>query len=290
MNPVSSRPVFFAKLIRRCMRRRITLIKHRRSSFLGVPILFGNSFPKSGTHLLTQVLAGFTKLGPAVDTGLPTILTFDGPTGRPRPIQDVLNDLYRLQPGDVAYGHLHATLDVIAVLCRDGIAPYFIYRDPRDVVVSHVFYVTEIAPRHVHHQYYRQELHSFDERLRVSILGRPDADIPFPDIRGRFEPYLGWLDQPEAFSLRFEDLVTRQDETLLKIFDHALSRGFPTPWGRETALGILRASINPERSPTFRRGKVGGWQEHFTESHKELFKEVAGDLLICLGYEQDNDW
>ena len=49
-------------------------------------------------------------------------------------------------------------------------------------------------------------------------------------------------------------------------------------------------SIDPKRSPTFRSGKAGGWQEAFTEEHKRLFKEVSGDLLIELGYEKDHGW
>jgi hypothetical protein len=35
---------------------------------------------------------------------------------------------------------------------------------------------------------------------------------------------------------------------------------------------------------------TGGWREFFTEEHKQLFKDVAGDLLVRLGYEKDNNW
>jgi len=36
--------------------------------------------------------------------------------------------------------------------------------------------------------------------------------------------------------------------------------------------------------------KPEGWRTSFTPENKALFKEVAGDLLIQLGYEKDNDW
>ena len=88
-------------------------------------------------------------------------------------------------------------------------AAYFILRDPRDVVVSHVHYVTEMEPNHIHHRYYSQELHTFDERLRASILGIPDPAIPFPDIRQRFLPYLGWLDAPRSADLALRRLPGR---------------------------------------------------------------------------------
>ena len=38
-----------------------------------------------------------------------------------------------------------------------GLAAYFILRDPRDVVVSHVHYITEMEPNHIHHRYYTED-------------------------------------------------------------------------------------------------------------------------------------
>jgi hypothetical protein len=49
-------------------------------------------------------------------------------------------------------------------------------------------------------------------------------------------------------------------------------------------------AIQPRKSHTFRSGKTGGWKQHFTDEHKSLFKDVAGDLLVKLGYEENNDW
>ena len=92
-----------------------------RRSLRGVPILFANSFPKSGTHLLTQVLQGFPRLGPAVDSGLPAVVTFEGDTGRARQTQEILADLQRLLPGDIAYGHVHALPPVVGLVWREGL-------------------------------------------------------------------------------------------------------------------------------------------------------------------------
>lgn len=276
------------KLARWRMRQLVVMAQY--GSLAGVPIFFANSFPKSGTHLLTQVLQGLTKIGPAVDGGLPAVLTFDGPSGEIRSQNQILKDLQRLSPGDIAYGHLHALPSVVSLLTQDGMAPVFIFRDPRDVVVSHVHYVTEMEPTHVHHQFYNQELKTFDERLRVSILGRPDSGIDFPNIQERFEPYLGWLERSEVLVLQFEDFITNQDKTLLRVLDHARGRGFPVEMEEQEALQILKSAIDPTRSPTFRSGKVGKWRESFMDEHKILFKEVAGDLLVKLGYEQSTDW
>jgi Sulfotransferase domain len=279
-----------ARLVRRAVRRFGQMARFRRLTLAGVPVLLANSFPKSGTHLLTQVLQGFPVIGPAVDSGLPAIVTYEGDSGRQRQGIEILADLQRLKAGDLAYGHIHALPEVVRFLCQPGYAAYFILRDPRDVVVSHVHYVTEMEPNHIHHRYYSEELHSFDERLAVSILGRPDVPIPFPDIQARFEPYLGWLDHPEVLVLHFEDFIQQQEAALERVLDHAVQRGFPMQVSRPAAIQALAHSIDPQRSPTFRSGKVGGWRDQFSTENKRLFKQVAGELLLRLGYEQGDDW
>jgi hypothetical protein len=155
-------------------------------------------------------------------------------------------------------------------------------------VVSHVFYVTEMETRHVHHSFYAS-LPDFDARLRVSILGRPDAEVEFPDIASRFAPYLGWLEHAEVLSIHFEDLVHDRAATLTRIMEHFLAR-VPLPASRGSVLNYLEASINPQKSPTFRSGRTGEWRRHFTVEHKRMFKDCAGDLLMKLGYEMNHDW
>lgn len=279
-----------AKLLRRAIRRSGQKLRYRQWSLDDEPILFANSFPKSGTHLLTQVLKGFSRLGPVVDSGLPAVTSFDGYTGRPRTELEIQRDLERLLPGDIAYGHVHAFPKAVEFLCQAGVVAYFILRDPRDVVVSHVYYITEIEPDHIHHSYYTEQLNDFDERLQTSILGIPDPEIPFPDIRARFELYMGWLDRPEVLTLHFEDFVNDREGSIERVYDHAIKRGFQTSFEKGASIKLLAKGIDPQRSPTFRSGKVGGWKTAFSSKNKDLFKEITGDLLIRLGYEKKLDW
>ncbi len=253
-----------------------------------LPILLGISFPKSGTHLLDQILLGFANVAPYAKRVHSFYAEYEGESGKKREPEKALAWLDSLLPCDVASAHLFARPEAIARICTEKFAPYFIFRDPRDVVVSHVFYVTDMEARHVHHEYYKS-LPDFDARLKVSILGRPDANIEFSNIAGRFEPYLGWLNRPEVLTIHFEDLIHARESTLTSIMDHLLSR-VPLPTPRQLILNSLEASINPTKSPTFRSGKTGEWKKHFTEEHKKIFKDVAGDLLVKLGYEKNNDW
>lgn len=252
------------------------------------PILLGISFPKSGTHLLDQILLGFSNIAPFSKRLHSFYAEYEGESGRKRSPEQALTWLDALRPRDVASAHLFARPDAIKRVCSPAFVPYFIFRDPRDVVVSHVFYVTDMEAHHVHHDYY-QTLPDFNARLKVSILGRPDWDTEFPDIAGRFAPYLDWLSQPEVLAIHFEDLIHDRLAALTRIMDHLLVRA-PLPANRQMILDALETSINPKKSPTFRSGKTGEWEAHFTKEHKTIFKEVAGDLLIKLGYEKNNDW
>lgn len=254
----------------------------------GWPILLGISFPKSGTHLLDQILLGFNRVAPFSRRLHSFYAEYEGESGRKRSPEQALAWLKSLRPGDVASAHLFARDESVKCVSSAAFVPYFIFRDPRDVVVSHVFYVTDMEAQHVHHAYY-QSLPDFNARLNVSILGRPDTSIEFPNIADRFAPYLAWLDQPSVMSIHFEDLISDRAAMLNRIIDHFLTR-VPLNAPRELILEGLESSINPRRSPTFRSGKTGEWKKHFTEEHKKIFKNVAGDLLIRLGYEKDQDW
>ena len=58
-------------------------------------------------------------------------------------------------------------------------------------------------------------------------------------------------------------------------------------------LGVkgARFACNARRaSATFRSGKTGEWKKYFKDEHKKIFKDIAEDLLIRLGYERDLNW
>lgn len=279
-----------ARLLRRRIRRYQASREFPAMRQEDLPILFANSFPKSGTHLLTQILNGFSQFAPFVNSGLPPVLSFEGKSGKLRDPKIMAGELEQFLPGDIGYGHVHAYPELVEMLTASGKAAFFIYRDPRDVVVSHVHYVVELNSEHVHHRHYTEELNNFEDRLETSIRGLPDAEQPFPNVRKRFAPYLDWLSQKAVHSLRFEDLINAQEKSLQKIIEFVKMRGFALDQVINLVTSHLRKNIDPKQSPTFRSGKIGGWRKSFSDRHKEIFKDLAGDLLIQLGYEKDRNW
>jgi hypothetical protein len=251
------------------------------------PIVFGNAMPKSGSHLLTQVLFGLTELGPFVDPGFPPVNRDEA--NRPLSAEKVFDGIYRMRPGDIRYGYIHAEEPYISLLTQPEQATIFVFRDPRDMLVSHVFYATDLYEEHGMHPYYEQ-LDDMEARLNAAIEGVSDPKYYLSNVKERYDSYLGWLDQPDVLCLRFEDLILERDITLARLLGYLEVRGFDLTVPREQAIEILKAGIVPQKSGTFRKGQPGNWREHFTEVNKARFKEIAGDLLIRLGYEEDDQW
>jgi hypothetical protein len=265
------------------------LLEWRRLSFTGLPIIFGNAIPKSGSKLLEQLLRGFGAVGPFVEVpGEPIrMITVEG---RQRSTQEILADLGSLGPGDIALGYLRATPEYVAFFSQVQWAHYFIYRDPRDLLVSQVYYATEIYEGHALHEFYNR-LPNMDERLKAVIQGiHEDEKASRPGIADQYSRFMAWLHFPAVMPVRFEDLITNRSQAINAMLDHLEQTGYHIPVDRQIAIEKIVRSIDPKRSPTFRKGVVGDWRTHFTDEHKRLFKDTAGDLLIQLGYEQNNDW
>lgn len=264
------------------------ILRWKRFSFGDAPPIFGNAKPKSGSHLLLQILNGFTRIMPYRYVEAEPIRTIKRDAGR-RTVDDILADLRAIPNGVIGWGYVDATKENVSFLTQPGRVNYFIYRDPRDMLVSQVFFATDMHEEHGMHDFYNS-LPDFSERLKVAITGIDRDGLKMVSVKQRYDGVFQWLETPGVLCIRFEDLINDRDATLHSMLDEAEKTGYQIPTPREKALSILVETIQPRKSHTFRSGKTGGWREFFTEEHKSLFKDVAGDLVVRLGYEKTNDW
>ena len=274
------------KLINR-VPRTISGIQAKKDDYLKHPPILANSFPKSGTHLLTQIVSaipGYQNYGAFIAT-TPTI-----------PFQErhssLLNRMLKNSvPSELISAHLYYNPLYLSTLEDKNLVHYFIYRDPRDVVISEAHYLTYMNRWHRLHRYFRA-LPTDERRILFSIQGAIEEDFPYPypSIGDRFEKYKGWMTNENVCAIRFEDLISDQrEETIRAMMRYYLTRT-SIHYDEDELVERAIGQIAPEKSHTFRSGKAGGWKDTFNANHKELMKKYAGDLLIELGYENDLNW
>ena len=239
-------------------------------------------------HLLLQILNGLTQIMPYKYVEAEPIRTIKKEGGR-RTADEILRDLRVVPNGVIGWGYLEATKENASFLMDIGRVNYFIYRDPRDLLVSHVFFATDMHEEHGMHEYYTS-LPDFGAKLNVAITGINRDGLYMVSVKQRYAGVFQWLEQKNVMCIRFEDLINNRDVTLNAMLEEVEKTGYKIPTPREKSLSVLVDAIQPKKSHTFRSGKTDGWREHFTDEHKKLFKDVAGDLLVRLGYEKNNDW
>lgn len=261
-----------------------------------------NSLPKAGTNLLTKVLGLFPQLSEnKVHFGYSNKELFNQGKNKTKESVFVGVDFpHRVNAGDMksalasltanefASGHIPFSPAAVGLLKQLGIKMVLMLRDPRDVVVSHAKYVAT-NPDHPLHTLYSKL--SVDEQIEISICGSDKSNPSLTDIGSRLKSILGWMEQPFVYTTYFEKLVGKKgggsdEEQLNELQEIAEFLGIDTD---NDQLSQIAANIFGGTG-TFRKGKIAGWKKDFNENHKKLFSQNCGQLLIDIGYEENNDW
>ncbi len=163
-----------------------------------------------------------------------------------------------------------------------------LYRDPRDCFVSREFYA-------------QRQLGTRPER---SDIGDPDYLRDQSELRLAIANSRRTLEvertlRSEAFdvlTIRYEEMKADFPGTVWKVLHHVAPHLGPTTLVRTPFFPkVLPLGLHIRRArnlrPLFRKGVVGDWRNHLdSEAAKDVFKELGGDLLIELGYENGTDW
>jgi len=183
--------------------------------------------------------------------------------------------------------HVHGSRHNARVL-REAEVPYLImYRDLRDVAVSHVFYVQR-TPWHPEHPDY--------EGLPIEDGLRHFGNTLLPEFVEWIRLWYTNRDPDSSLVVCYEDLLADTVATFRNV-----ARLFDLPDDPDTIQSIVEAhrfenlSGGRDRGENaddsfFRKGVSGDWQNHFTPELKTLYKDIAGQALIDFGYESDLDW
>lgn len=273
-------------VVRKLQQKYLQAIK--RIDFRSCPegAVFLNSFPKSGTHLLYQIFENLPNIKNYY-TFIASMPSFPHVEVRKNKIVKKINNIVNCE---LVRAHLFFDNEFVKLLKEKNTVLFFIYRDPRDVVISEANYLYDMNKFHSLHKFYKN-LHNIDDRIMFSIMGNQfiNTKYHYYNIYDRFNKYKGWLNDKNVFSIKYEDLVGESSKEKVKQIISYYAKQINNQ-DIENLFSIAISSINPQKSHTFREGGTNKWKKYFNKEHKKVFKEIAGDLLIELGYEKNFDW
>lgn len=253
-----------------------------------------DSIPKAGTHVVTRLIQ----------------LLWEG-----QDIKFMVNneDYGRISteeaeavfPGEsIIVSHAYPNKYNTSILEKHNLYAIFIIRDPRDQIVSMANWMRN-APKHVFK--YAYEKYSVDRLITALIKFEKDLN-PYQhifqhkselnelksvhNITDFYQLYLPWQKNPRVYVTRFEKLIGEQgggtlDEQITEIMNIANHIGCSISHDKASKIA---KNLFHEKEVTFFKGQIGAWKTNFSQRHKNIFKAVAGNLLVTLGYEKDLNW
>ena len=106
-----------------------------------------------------------------------------------------------------------------------------------------------------------------------------------------------WLEHVEVITaVKYEDMLMDPESTLSGLLEDYLDEA---PNQEEVSHIVDRFSFKrltgrspgeEDRGSFARKGIHGDWRNYFNAASRALFNDYAGDLLIELGYERDDNW
>jgi len=231
------------------------------------------TIPKSGTHLI-QAIAIMISGKPVVEIGIKNINfnNLDFQTDR--------IDIYHLWPSFLTMQQTLLKNAKIVIMIRD----------PRDTIISRVHWIeknklpiSDYSPEEFKNLDFQTKLQTvlFHERFQRTNFT---------------EQAIAWMQCPYVHVCRFEDLVGPKgggdrNRQIAAIRQLAWFMGFDLPAPR---IAFIADTVFGENKAigkgTFRKGQIGSWKNYFGPEEKALYKELMGQDLVEMRYEQDNNW
>ena len=228
--------------------------------------IFINSIPKCGTNLVIRCVELLTKRKATnINENLVTV-----------------NQLPKVDPKPILFWHVGFSEQALNIFKNNNFLGIFIYRDPRDRIISAAFWCLKYPHLLEQMGYKKGEKINFADLITKLI----------PITKKEYDKYLGWLGTRSVFfPIKFEHLVGPkgggksyiQQQTIKNICNHLKIYASVS-----TVNNCIKDLYG--NTVTFREGKIGKWKNYFSAQHKKLFKQEFGNLLIRLGYEKNLNW
>ena len=250
-----------------------------------LPIVLGNSIPKSGTNLLLRSLYMMPYLYRKFTRTIDSVNE-----------KHAIEVLCKSKKGQIIASHLKYTARLSAILETYDIKHIFIVRDPRDIAVSNFIYITYKDKSHRLHNYFANKLRDDNTRLYASINGISkdllDDNLHSLSLADHISAYLPWYNNKSVLIIKFEELIGQKGGGSRSSQINAINKicDFIGIDMNIKKIAQLADNLYNPNSRTFVKGKIGAWKIYFNKDHIRLFKKILGKILIEMGYEKNEVW
>lgn len=247
-------------------------------------VLFIAGLPKSGTTWLEKMVAsnpGFH------DLLIPSVTAYELARGGSHDYElptDMFSRFDKMLV--VTKMHVRGSPHNLTVLASAGVRYVALYRDLRDVAISHIFYVRR-TPWHPEFPLYARC--SLQEGLSLF------AQRTLPSFADWIRSWHESDDSELRLIVRYEDMLDDAHAAMTQVARHFQlddsAKAISAIVDAHTFHRLTGGRIQGQQdSKSFlRKGIAGDWKNYFTPELSQLYKRKLGSFLTEYGYEDDSD-
>jgi len=220
--------------------------------------------------------------------------------------------------------YVSQSTDYLKIANIEDLKAFHVIRDPRDLIVSAYYSHLHSHPIGAWNELanHRSELkrennengllmemefcREFIEEIRNWDYGNPQIlEMKMEEMVARpFESFLGIFKFLDLYSKKNEGVsafyASSYRNKVLRKFGMDMSTGERGISQKQLLFLIEKYSFEKlsggrgrgqvDVTSHYRSGVSGDWRTHFNARHRERFKTLFGDIVVQLGYEDDNNW
>ena len=193
----------------------------------------------------------------------------------------ICNNISKLFTSEMVASHIFYDTEVFDKLSKMNIPFIFLYRDPKDILLSEINYIKNMNNYHFLHKFYQNK--SFDEILYLNLHGFKHKGLLIESFDKRIQRYTGWLSCENILCIKYENLqqnpshVFDQINSYLNIYKNKIPFKF-----KDLKFNQFTKSINTN-SHTLSKNKYQRFNELISNQQDDILK-LTKNVRSVLGY------
>ncbi len=170
--------------------------------------------------------------------------------------------------------HGPPTRALLALMRLRLVKAVYVYRDPRDALLSAIDHGKRIREKGENHTFARMT----------------DFDSAFDAVRRWLRTWQHYMDLPAVLKVRYEDLVEQPVPTAQRVVKYLGLKVDDATAQDIVAANDLAKQRQHDRDDTeqhFNKGVCYRYRTEMPDAHRQRFRDTLGDTLLAMGYTLD---